>query len=93
MPSIEQNFCHFRNRCTLVHNLLKSFCFLSSCRIKVKEGEKAEWKYTINFCTAVEGSDDVGVLQEGNWENNTDSSHIIGKITHTDIKRGSKYAM
>ena len=51
------------------------------------------WQYTIKFCDGVDGQElkDVGVLQTGIGENNTNEKHIIGRISVTDIKTGSEY--
>ncbi|XP_072033863.1 cation-dependent mannose-6-phosphate receptor-like isoform X2 [Amphiura filiformis] len=57
----------------------------------VKLTENDEWTYTIKFCEPIEGM--VGVMQNGNWDNNTDDTHAIGKIDSAHIKVGTNWIM
>ena len=63
-------------------------------RVKLVDPSK-EYKYTMKFCEDIEGTKGdlayAGVMQYGNWNNNTDHKHAIGRINATDIKVGSKY--
>ncbi|XP_072021200.1 cation-dependent mannose-6-phosphate receptor-like [Amphiura filiformis] len=57
----------------------------------VKLTEDDQWKYTIKFCEPIEES--AGVIQYGNWANNTDEKHTIGKIDNTHIKVGTNWML
>lgn len=50
-----------------------------------------KWKYTLKFCEGVEGQEakDIGVLQTS--VNKSSDTHIVGRISATDIKTGGEY--
>ncbi|XP_071805642.1 cation-dependent mannose-6-phosphate receptor-like [Asterias amurensis] len=60
--------------------------------VTVKDQPK-DWQYTIKFCEGVEGqkTQDVGVLQTS--LNKSDETHVVGKISFVDIKKGNDWIL